>query len=606
MSIKNNKNIRNFSIIAHIDHGKSTLADRLLELTHTIEEREMQEQVLDSMELERERGITIKMQPVRMEYDGYVLNLIDTPGHVDFAYEVSRSLAAVQGALLVVDATQGIQAQTIANLHFALEQDLTIIPIINKIDMLAADPDKVEAEIKNLLGSDSEILRVSAKTGANVEAVLKTVIEKIPPPQDAEGVDTQILIFDSLYDTYQGVIAHVMLKSGSVKRGDKIYLVGTASSTDILEVGVFSPARQPVKSLSAGEIGYIITGLRELKSVRVGDTIISEKQKARSRELKLPGYKQVNPVVFAGLYPKNTEEHEELREALEKINLNDASFSYEPERSDALGPGFRAGFLGMLHLDIIKERISREYNLEVIITTPSVEYRVQLKNGEAEELKDNDKLLSIKRPQELPNPAEIEAIQEPWVKLEIVSPAEHIGPLMALLKERRGEYKSIEYLDQTRAILHYKIPLNSILTDFYDKLKSVSQGYASYVWEFDSWRTNKIVRLDILIAETQEEALSQLIYEPDAYKIGKEIVERLKKVLPRQMFMVKIQAAIGGKIIAAERISAFRKDVTAKLYGGDITRKRKLLEKQKKGKKKMMGQGKVDIPSSVYMEILKK
>jgi GTP-binding protein LepA len=591
-------NIRNFSIIAHIDHGKSTLADRLLELTHTIEEREMQEQVLDSMDLERERGITIKMQPVRMEHDGYILNLIDTPGHVDFAYEVSRSLAAVEGALLVVDATQGIQAQTLANLHFALEQDLTIIPVINKIDMPAADPDRVEAEIKSLLGNDDEVIRVSAKTGENVKDVLKAVIEKIPPPKGNSDSNTQILIFDSLYDTYQGVIGHIMLKEGTIKRGDQIYLIGSQSTTEALEVGVFRPTRQSVKSLSAGEIGYVITGLRELKSVRVGDTIISQKAKDQSEQLKLAGYKKVNPVVFAGLYPKKTEEHEELREALEKINLNDASFSYEPERSDALGPGFRAGFLGMLHLDIIKERIAREYNLDVIITTPSVEFRVELKGSK--------EILSVKRPQEFPDPAEIEATQEPWVKLEIVSPAEHMGSLMALLQERRGEYKSTEYLDQTRAILHYLIPLNSILTDFYDKLKSASQGYASLAWEFDSWQKNKIVRLDIIIAENVEEALAQLVYEPDAYKIGKEIVERLKEALPRQMFVIKIQAAIGGKIIAAERLSAFRKDVTAKLYGGDVTRKRKLLEKQKKGKKKMMGQGKVEIPSNVYMEILKK
>lgn len=593
-----NKNIRNFSIIAHIDHGKSTLADRLLEITHTVEERKMKEQILDSMDLERERGITIKMQPVRMKYKDYIYNLIDTPGHVDFAYEVSRSLAAVEGALLVVDAAQGIQAQTIANLHFALEQDLTIIPIINKIDMPAADVPKVEAEITNLLGKGYNILKVSAKTGQNIESVLEEIAKVVPPPTGDSSNPVQTLIFDSIYDTYQGVVAHVMLKQGTLKKGDSIFIAGTKQTTEVLEIGVFHPERTPTQSLSAGEIGYVVTGLKNLNAVRVGDTIISAKNKLQSDTLRLPGYKKVNPVVFAGIYSKNTEEHEELREALEKINLNDASFDYTPERSDALGPGFRAGFLGLLHLDIIKERISREHDLDIIITTPSVEYHVKTANS--------DELLSVKRPQEFPDPTTIEYTEEPWVKLEIVTPAEFLGNLMALIQERRGDYKSTEYLDQTRAILHYTIPLSSILTDFYDKLKGASKGYASLAWEFDSWKQAKIVRLDILVADHKEEALAQLIYEPDAYRMGKEIVERLKEVLPRQMFVIKLQAAVGAKVIAAERLAAFRKDVTAKLYGGDVTRKRKLLEKQKKGKKKMAQSGKVDIPSNVYMEILKK
>lgn len=593
-----NSKIRNFSIIAHIDHGKSTLADRLLEITHTIEAREMKEQVLDSMDLERERGITIKMQPVRMEYNDYEINLIDTPGHVDFSYEVSRSLAAVEGALLIVDATQGIQAQTIANLHFAIEQDLTIIPIINKIDMPAADVKTTEAEIKKLLGEEYDVIKISAKTGENVDKVLETIIEKIPPPAGDANAKSQILIFDSLYDNYQGVVAHIMVKQGNIKKGDKIFLIGTQKETEVLEVGYFKPQRIPCDNLQAGEIGYVITGLKELKSVRVGDTIIKYADKEQSKDLKLAGYKVINPVVFAGLYPKKTEEYEELREALEKINLNDASFSYDPERSDALGPGYRAGFLGLLHLDIIKERVSREYNLDIIVTTPSVEYRVKT-NSQQE-------LISIKRPQEFPDPANIIFTEEPWAKLEVVTPTEFLGNLMSLLQERRGEYKSTEYLDQTRAILHYTIPLSSILTDFYDKLKGASKGYASLAWEFDSWKQSKIIRLDILIAEEIEEALAQLIYEPDAYQVGRSIVKRLKEVLPRQMFVIKIQAAIGAKVIAAERLSAFRKDVTANLYGGDVTRKRKLLEKQKKGKKKMAGIGKVDIPSNVYMEILKR
>jgi len=594
------KNIRNFCIIAHIDHGKSTLADRLLELTSTIEERKMKDQVLDSMDLERERGITIKMQPVRMDYklDGkeYILNLIDTPGHVDFQYEVSRSLAAVEGVLLVVDATQGIQAQTLANLHLAIEQGLEIIPVINKIDMPAADPAKVEKEIKSLLGGDDEILRVSAKTGENVEKILKAVVEQLPAPKGSEGADTQVMIFDSMFDTYQGVLTHVRIMGGSLKRGDKIHLVGSMQNTEVLEVGTFMPERKTKDFLGSGEIGYLVTTAKDLSAVRVGDTIVSEKDIEKSEELRLPGYKEVKPMVFAGIYPKNTEEHMELRGAMGKINLNDASFVFEPERSDALGPGFRAGFLGLLHLDIIQERISREFDLEVIVTTPSVEYKVLLKDT---------KTLDIRRPQELPDPSVIEYIEEPWVAMEVVAPTEFVGSLMGLLQERRGVYLATEYLDESRIVLKYELPLSSILTDFYDKLKGASKGYASMAWEFKGYRQAPIVRMDIVIADSKEEALAQLIYEPDAQRTGRQIVARLKELLPRQMFVIKIQAAIGGSVIAGERLSAMRKDVTAKLYGGDITRKRKLLEKQKKGKKKMMASGKVDIPGNVYLDILK-
>lgn len=610
------EHIRNFCIIAHIDHGKSTLADRLLELTHTVEDRKMQDQLLDSMDLERERGITIKMQPVRMTYRSsqmtnnksqntnneieYELNLIDTPGHVDFGYEVSRSLAAVEGALLVVDAAQGVQAQTIANLHLAIEQGLEIIPVINKIDMPAADVPRVEEEIKHLLYGNSEppyeILKISAKTGQNIESVVEAVIEHVPAPVQ-EHTNTQALIFDSVYDTYQGVVAHIRVFNGSLKRGDKIYLPGSANTTEVLEVGIFQPQHVKVASLDAGEIGYMVTGLKDLQSVRVGDTVISEKDKDRRNELRLAGYTEAKPMVFSGIYCNKTEEHEDLREALEKINLNDASFTFTPERSDALGPGYRAGFLGLLHLDIIKERISREFDLDIIITTPSVEYRVKCSG--------DDELLVVRSPQELPDPSRIDYVEEPWVSLEVVTPTNYIGNIMQLTQERRGEYRSTEYLDQTRVILKYFIPLSSILTDFYDKLKGVSQGYASLSWEFHEWRQSDIIRMDILVAEEKQEALSQLIYRPDAQCIGRQIVKKLKDILPRQNFMVKIQAAVGGTILASERLSAFRKDVTAKLYGGDITRKRKLLENQKKGKKKMEGRGRVEIPSNVYVDLLK-
>ncbi len=599
--------IRNFSIIAHIDHGKSTLADRMIELTNTVDDRVMREQHLDTMEIEQERGITIKMQPVRMEYkstDGnqYVFNLIDTPGHVDFYYEVSRSLAAVEGALLVVDASQGIQAQTLANLHLAIEEGLEIIPVINKIDMPAAQVDKVSQEIINLLygqesGNEDKIIKISAKTGKNIDILMERIISEIPSPLTENKANFRALIFDSVYDNYQGVLAYVRVLDGVVKRGDQLYLVGSKEQIEVLEVGVFKPERKKKDFLSAGEIGYIVTGLKTLSSVKVGDTVISQKERDKSETLKLPGYKKVNPMVFAGIYPKNSEEFESLREALEKINLNDSSFQFTPEKSQALGPGFRCGFLGLLHLDIIKERVIREFNIDLIITIPSVEYKIELKSGET---------ITIRRSQDMPDYSQINKTYEPLASVEIVTPKDYIGSVMSLLQEKRGQYKSTEYLDKERVVLKYDIPLASILTDFYDKIKSVSRGFASVSWEFNRWIESKIVKLDILIADNKEESLSQLVFSEDAYKIGRNMVDKLKEVLPKQLFVVKIQAAVGGKIIAAERLSALKKDVTAKLYGGDVSRKMKLLDKQKKGKKRMMQSGKIDIPTNIYFEILKK
>jgi len=542
-----------------------------------------------------------------MEYkssDGntYIFNLIDTPGHVDFYYEVSRSLAAVEGALLVVDATQGIQAQTLANLHLAIEEGLEIIPVINKIDMPAAQVEKVSEEISKLLYGDAntnqdKIIKISAKTGQNIPELMERIVHDIPYPQTKNICSFRALIFDSIYDNYQGVLAYVRVVDGEVKKGDKLYLVGTQEEIEVLEVGIFKPDRKKTDRLSAGEIGYIITGLKDLSSVKVGDTIIRTEEKGKSQTLKLPGYKKVNPMVFAGIYPKNSEEFEQLREALEKINLNDSSFQFVPEKSQALGPGFRCGFLGLLHLDIIKERVIREFGIELVITMPSVEYKVELKSGE---------VVDVRRPQDMPDMSTIAKTYEPWAKVEIVTPKDYIGSIMAVLQEKRGQYSYTEYLDKDRVILKYSIPLASILTDFYDKIKSVSRGFASVSWEFEDWQESKIVKLDILIAEHREESLSQLVFADDAYRIGRKMVEKLKEVLPRQLFVVKIQAAIGGKIIAAERLPALKKDVTAKLYGGDVTRKMKLIEKQKKGKKRMMQAGKVDIPTNIYFEILKK
>ncbi len=585
--------IRNFCIIAHIDHGKSTLADRFLEVTATVEKRKMQEQLLDQMDLERERGITIKLQPVRMDYQGHVLNLIDTPGHVDFSYEVSRSLAAVEGAILLVDASQGIQAQTLANLYLALEQNLTIIPVLNKIDLPAADVPKVTKEIVHLLGCEpQEILAVSAKTGQGVEAVLTEIIKRVAPPTSADE-KLQALIFDSSFDEYRGVVADIRVVGGQVKKGDNVKYLATGAVGEVLEVGVFKPQLQPKENLTAGEIGYIVTGLKNVEECRVGDTI------GRPDSKPLAGYREVKPMVFAGLFCKEGDDYPQLREALEKLKLNDASLVFEPENSPALGFGFRCGFLGMLHLDIVQERLKREYDLDLIVTVPSVAYRLTTTDG---------KRKIIKSPQELPDASKIETVEEPLMKLDIVSPKDYLGNIMELVAVKRGVYQTTEFLDETIAVLHYTIPLAALVIDFYDKLKSVSQGYASMNYDFADYQKADVRKLDVLVAGDKVEALSTIVYADEAYNVGKKVTKELKDVLPRQMFEVKLQAAIGGTIIASEKIPAMRKDVTAKLYGGDVTRKRKLLEKQKKGKKKMMamGVGKVDIPAEAFMAVLKR
>ena len=595
-------NIRNFCIIAHIDHGKSTLADRMLELTDTVNSRNMHAQLLDTMDIEQERGITIKLQPVTMSYTSdnqdYTLNLIDTPGHVDFSYEVSRSLAAVEGAILLVDAAQGIQAQTLANLYLALDQDLTIIPVINKIDLPAADIPKTTNEIINLIGCDeSDIIKASGKTGLGVDDILKAVVKKIPAPKEpGETSIPRALIFDSNYDEYKGVVAHVRIVDGEIKKGDKINLIATCTNSEATEVGVFKPKYSPQDKLSAGDIGYIVTGFKEVGECKVGDTITSQKQ--LSNATPLDGYQEVKPFVFAGIFPREGDNYEELREAISKLKLNDAALHYEPERSQALGFGFRCGFLGLLHLEIFQERLRREYNLELIVTIPSVAYRVHQSNGTNN---------IIHTPQEMPEPGMITEIEEPWVKLDIITPKDYIGGVMNLAQEKRGIYKNTEYIDDMRAIIHYEIPMATILTDFYDKIKSVTSGYASINYEYLDYRDADVVKMDILVAEEPADSLAMIVYRSDSFTQGKRIVSLLKDILPKQMFVVKIQAAIGGKIIAAERISAMRKDVTAGLYGGDVSRKRKVLQKQKKGKKKMaaVGHGKVDIPSDVFVKVLK-
>ena len=616
-------NIRNFCIIAHIDHGKSTLADRMLEITGTIEKRKMKEQVLDRMDLERERGITIKLQPVTMEYipqitnykvqstnkfqkpnskihdNKYILNLIDTPGHVDFTYEVSRSLAAVEGAILLVDSTQGIQAQTLANLYLAMEQDLTIIPVVNKIDLPAAQTEKTKNEIIKLLGcSKEEIICASGKTGEGVKEILDAVVERVPAPVGTRHASfLRALIFDSNYDEYKGVVAYVRIVDGQIKKGDKIKLIATGATSEALDVGIFKPDYQSTGELKTGEIGYIVTGFKDVSECRVGDTITLQKTAGEVKQLQ--DYKEVKPMVFAGIFPREGNEFQELRDAMEKLKLNDAALAYEPEHSQALGFGFRCGFLGLLHLEIFQERLKREHNLDLIITIPSVAYKVYKKSNEE---------LVIRSPQLLPDREVIEKIEEPWVTLDIITPKDYIGSIMSLVQDKRGVYKNTEYLDQERAILHYEMPMAMILTDFYDKIKSVSSGYASINYEFSGYKEAKVVKMDILVAEEPVEALSMIVYEDEAFKQGKEIVRTLKEALPKQMFVLKLQAAIGGKIVAAERLSAMRKDVTAKLYGGDVSRKRKLLEKQKKGKKKMMaaGKGSVEIPSDVFVKILKR
>lgn len=600
-------NIRNFCIIAHIDHGKSTLADRLLEFTGTVSRRDMKEQLLDSMELERERGITIKLTPVRMTYalpdQTYTINLIDTPGHVDFNYEVSRSLAAVEGAVLLVDASQGVQAQTIGNLYLAIEQNLTIIPVINKIDMPNANIEKTKAELIHLLGcKPEEIILASGKTGQGVEEILKAIIDRVPPPADNTTQPPRALIFDSVYNDYKGVIASIRMVDGKLKKGDKIFLLGTSTPAEVLEVGYYKPKFQPAEQIQNGEIGYCITGLKDLKDCRVGDTITTYRGEDESDlyPQALPGYKEVKPMVYAGIFPKEGDDYQELRDAIDKLKLNDASLFYEPEHSLALGFGFRCGFLGLLHLDIFQERLSREHNLEIIITVPSVAYRIMNKTGQ-------EKI--IHSPQEMPDPTHIERILEPWMKLDVITPKDFVGNIMGLVSERKGKYLNTEYLStgtDQRAMLHYDIPLASLITDFYDKLKTVTSGYASMNYEFKNYEETDVVRLDIMVAEDQVEALATLVWRDQAYKIGKKIVESLKESLPKQQFVLKIQASVGGKVIAADRLSALRKDVLAKMSGGDYTRKMKLLQKQKKGKQRLLAHGKIDIPSETYLSVLKR
>jgi GTP-binding protein LepA len=588
--------IRNFCIIAHIDHGKSTLADRMLELTHTVEMRDMQAQLLDSMELEREKGITIKLQPVRMEHKDFILNLIDTPGHVDFQYEVSRSLKAVEGAILLVDATQGVQAQTVSNLYFALEQNLEIIPVINKIDLPAADVEGVSQEIMNLLGSKKEdILHISAKTGMGVPELLDRVCEKVPPAvTDASG-PLRALIFDSVYDDYKGVVAYVRVMEGSVSQSDAITFLGTDVDDRVVEVGVFKPQFTAQKSISAGEIGYIATGLKNIREARVGDTITktSEKQSVQ----QLPGYAIPQPKVFAGLYPVDGSDFPVLREAMSKLQLNDSSLTTHMERSHALGQGFRCGFLGMLHLEIIQERLRREFDVQMVVTTPSVLYHVVLTSGEKKD---------IHTPDAFPDPSFIESMEEQWCSADILLPAAYLGAVFEVMQQHEGNLMSQEVLGTDRMLLHYELPLRELVVDLYDQLKSVTSGYGSLSYEVIGWRVADVVKLTILMNHEAAEALSLIIPRHKAEAIGRRVVEKLKDVIPRQLFAVPIQAAVGGKVVARETVPAMRKDVTAKLYGGDVTRKRKLLDKQKKGKKRLSTKGSINLPPEAYIQLLKR
>lgn len=591
--------IRNFSIVAHIDHGKSTLADRILELTQTIPAREMTEQVLDKMELERERGITIKAQAVRILYKArngkeYVLNLIDTPGHVDFTYEVSRSLAACEGVLLVVDAVQGVEAQTVANAFLALENELTIIPIINKIDLPNAEPERVKREIEETIGIKADCaLLVSAKTGEGVSGVLEGVVESVPPPSGKSEGPLRALIFDSFYDSYRGVVAYIRIVDGSIRRGQEIRLMATSKIAEAEELGILRPDMEPMDELSLGEVGYVITGVKDIKEIRVGDTITDTKNPA---SVSLKGYREVKPMVFSGLYPLEGGEYQDLREALEKLQLNDPSFVFEPETSKALGFGFRCGFLGLLHMEIIKERLEREYELELLTTAPNVAYKVIGPDG---------KEAIINNPSEMPPPDRLTEIQEPCVSAVILLPAEYVGSVLELCQEKRGEFVDMQYLSDNRVQIHYHLPLGEILFDFFDLLKSRTKGYASFDYEPLGYKEGELVRLDILIAEEPVDALSLVVHHDKAYNQGRDLVERLRKIIPRQLFEVPIQAAIGSKVIARETVSAKRKDVLAKCYGGDVTRKRKLLAKQKAGKKKMKQFGRVEIPQEAFLAILK-
>ncbi|MDD5935567.1 MAG: translation elongation factor 4 [Clostridiales bacterium] len=599
MSVDQSK-IRNFCIIAHIDHGKSTLADRIIEKTGLLTSREMQAQVLDNMEIERERGITIKAQTVRTVYkakDGeeYVFNLIDTPGHVDFNYEVSRSLAACEGAILVVDAAQGIEAQTLANVYLALDHNLEVVPVINKIDLPSAEPERVIAEIEDVIGLEAhDAPLISAKTGLNVDDVLEAIVHKLPCPAGDKEAPLQALIFDSIYDSYKGVIVFVRVVEGTVRKGDKIRMMATGCEADIVELGVFGPGQYiPAEELTAGMVGYITASLKNVKDTTVGDTVTNANNPCVH---PLPGYKKVNPMVYCGLYPADGAKYPDLRDALEKLQLNDAALQFEPETSIALGFGFRCGFLGLLHLEIIQERLEREYNLDLVTTAPSVIYKVYKTNGE---------VIDITNPSNLPDPSEIEHMEEPMVSAEIMVTTEYVGAIMKLCQERRGIYLGMEYMETTRALLKYDLPLNEIIYDFFDALKSRSKGYASFDYEMKGYQPSKLVKLDILINKEEVDALSFIVHADTAYERGRRMCEKLKDEIPRQMFEIPIQAAIGSKVIARETIKAMRKDVLAKCYGGDISRKKKLLEKQKEGKKRMRQVGNVEIPQSAFMSVLK-
>jgi GTP-binding protein LepA len=583
--------IRNFSIIAHIDHGKSTLADRILELTHAVSSREMREQVLDSMELERERGITIKAQAVRVEWKGHQLNLIDTPGHVDFTYEVSRSLQACEGALLVVDAAQGTQAQTLANAYLAIENDLEIVPVVNKIDLPQADPDAAAVEIADLIGdSPDHVLRISAKTGQGVEDVLDAVVDRIPPPAGDAEAPARALIFDSSYDQYRGVVAFVRVVDGSFSTREPLRAMALGTRFEAEELGFFSPTRSPSRTLEAGEVGYVITGLKDVSRLRVGDTLTSER---RSASAPLPGYKDVKPMVFAGLFPTDSDDYPELRDALEKLKLNDAALFYEPETSQALGFGFRCGFLGLLHMEIVRERLEREFDLDLLVTAPNVAYRVKPPNGE---------WVEVHTPTDMPN--ELEEVEEPYIKASIIVPKEYVGAVMELNNDRRGRFDHLEYLSEERVHLTYELPLSEIVLDYYDQLKSRTRGYASFDYDVIGFRPGKLVRVDVLVGGESVDALSLVVHRDSAYDRGRALVERLQKEIPRQQFDVAIQAAIGARVIARETVKARRKDVLAKCYGGDITRKRKLLEQQKAGKKRMKQVGMVEVPQEAFLAVL--
>jgi GTP-binding protein LepA len=593
------ENIRNFCIIAHIDHGKSTLADRLLHLTGTVPDRDTTEQILDSMDLEREKGVTIKASAVRMSYtaaDGktYELNLIDTPGHVDFGYEVSRALNACEGAVLVVDATQGIEAQTLANLYSAIEADLVIIPVINKIDLVSARPDDVAEDVGSLLGvPPAEVIRVSAKDGKNVEAVLEAVVSKVPPPKGAEDAPLRALVFDSHYDSYKGVVTYVRVTEGRLSASESIHLMSSGVDVKPIEVGIFAPLMKPVAGLAAGEVGYIATGLKTVHEARVGDTVTNT---AHPASTALPGYRTPKPMVFAGIYPAEADDYQDLREALEKLQLNDASLTFQPETSQALGFGFRAGFLGLFHMEIIQERIEREYDLDVVFTAPTVAYEVMLHDGTVS---------VVASPADLPDEGLIAEIREPWMSIEIITPTEYYGPIMELVTRRRGIYKQQEYPAPHRVQLDYEIPLSEIIVDFFDELKSRTRGYASLDYQFLEYRADTLQKLEILVNAEPVDALATIVHTQDAYHKGQRMITKLKELIPRQLFEVAIQASSGGRIISRANVKAIRKDVLAKCYGGDITRKKKLLEKQKKGKKRLKMIGNVEIPQEAFMAVLK-